>query len=67
MLDDLNDTICALATPPGAGGLGVVRLSGPRAFLIADGVTRRPRAVSCAARKGHTLHRATVVMRRASG
>jgi tRNA modification GTPase len=24
-----NDTICAIATPPGAGGLGIVRISGP--------------------------------------
>lgn len=24
-----TDTICALATPPGAGGLGIVRISGP--------------------------------------
>jgi tRNA modification GTPase len=24
-----TDTICAIATPPGAGGLGIVRLSGP--------------------------------------
>lgn len=26
-----RDTICALATPPGVGGVGIVRLSGPRA------------------------------------
>lgn len=26
---DSSDTICALATPPGAGGIGIVRLSGP--------------------------------------
>jgi tRNA modification GTPase len=30
-----DDTIVALATPPGRGGLGVVRLSGPRALEIA--------------------------------
>lgn len=30
------DTICALATPPGTGGLAVVRLSGNDAFHIAD-------------------------------
>lgn len=28
---DLGDTIAAVATPPGAGGIGIVRLSGPRA------------------------------------
>ncbi len=31
-----KDTIVALSTPPGEGGLGVVRLSGPRAVEIAD-------------------------------
>jgi tRNA modification GTPase len=31
-----NDTIVAISTPPGRGGLGVVRLSGRDAFRIAD-------------------------------
>jgi tRNA modification GTPase len=31
---ELNDTIVALATPPGRGGIGVVRLSGPRSLQI---------------------------------
>ena len=26
---DMNETICAIATPPGIGGVGIVRLSGP--------------------------------------
>jgi tRNA modification GTPase len=30
-----QDTIAAVATPPGRGGIGVVRLSGPRALAIA--------------------------------
>ncbi|HEX5155637.1 MAG TPA: hypothetical protein VFW17_00350, partial [Ktedonobacterales bacterium] len=29
-----DDTIAAIATPPGVGGLGIVRLSGPDAFAI---------------------------------
>lgn len=60
MLDDPQDTICALATPPGTGGLGVIRLSGARAFAIADTVMRHPRRRPCASHKGYTLHRATV-------
>jgi tRNA modification GTPase len=32
---NLDDTIVALATPPGRGGIGVVRLSGPEALKIA--------------------------------
>ncbi len=33
-----NDTICAIATPPGSGGIAVLRLSGPRAKEIAAAV-----------------------------
>ena len=31
-----NDTIAAIATAPGAGGVGIVRLSGPQALRIAQ-------------------------------
>src|SRR5947208_220832 len=31
----LNDTIAAISTPPGRGGIGVVRLSGPQSAAIA--------------------------------
>jgi len=34
---ETDDTICALATPPAAGALALVRLSGPRAYQIATG------------------------------
>ncbi|HWI23547.1 MAG TPA: tRNA uridine-5-carboxymethylaminomethyl(34) synthesis GTPase MnmE, partial [Lysobacter sp.] len=33
-----TDTIVAIATAPGAGGVGVVRLSGPRSRAIAEQV-----------------------------
>ena len=36
-----DDTIVAVATPPGRGGLGVVRLSGPRAATIAGALLDR--------------------------
>jgi len=32
----MDSTICAIATPPGMGGVGIVRLSGPDAFAIAS-------------------------------
>ena len=35
------DTIAAIATPPGAGGIGVLRVSGPRARAIAKALTGR--------------------------
>ncbi len=30
------DTICAIATPPGTGGVGIIRISGPQSFCIAE-------------------------------
>jgi tRNA modification GTPase len=37
-----EDTIVAIATPPGRGGLGVVRLSGSQAIAIATSLIRFP-------------------------
>jgi tRNA modification GTPase len=37
-----EDTIVAIATPPGRGGIGVVRLSGSRALAIAAGLLQLP-------------------------
>ena len=53
-----NDTICAVATPPGTGGLGVIRVSGPLAFSVVDAVSR---CLPCASFVGHTLHRSAIV------
>jgi tRNA modification GTPase len=36
------DTIAAVATPPGRGGIGIVRLSGPGAHAILEVLTGRP-------------------------
>lgn len=36
-----DDTIVAIATPPGRGGLGIVRVSGNKAALIAKSLTGR--------------------------
>jgi tRNA modification GTPase len=41
---NLKDTIVALSTPPGRGGLGIVRLSGPNARTIAGSILHFPRA-----------------------
>src|SRR5882762_6739928 len=37
---NLDDTIVAIATPPGRGGIGVVRLAGPEALAIAHPMLR---------------------------
>jgi len=58
-----DDTIVAIATPPGRGGLGVVRLSGPRAAAMAGDMLdrRRPlaprRATFCRRYAGWTARR----------
>ena len=38
MSSTLNSTIAAIATAPGAGGIAVVRLSGPESYAVAEAV-----------------------------
>ncbi|NNK99550.1 MAG: tRNA uridine-5-carboxymethylaminomethyl(34) synthesis GTPase MnmE [Xanthomonadales bacterium] len=38
----VTETICAIATPPGVGGVGVIRVSGPLCAAIAKQVLGRP-------------------------
>jgi tRNA modification GTPase len=54
-----NDTICAVATPNGVGGIAVIRISGPQSFDISDRVLnhRQP----CSNYDGYSLHRARVM------
>ena len=42
-MHDLSTTLAAIATPPGRGGVGCVRLSGPDALRIARGLFRARR------------------------
>ena len=35
-----NSTIAAIATPPGQGGIAVIRLSGPESYRVAEQVFR---------------------------
>src|SRR5690349_9638472 len=49
-----DDTIAAIATPLGESGLGVVRLSGPRALAVASSFFRPSDKLSQA--PSHTLH-----------
>ncbi len=36
-----NDTICAISTPHGTGGIAVARISGPDAIAITDKIARK--------------------------
>ena len=58
-----DDTIAAIATPLGEGGLAVVRISGPQAFAIADKcflpVGKNSRKPSLAT--SHTIHYGRII------
>jgi tRNA modification GTPase len=64
---NLDDTIVAIATPPGRGGIGVVRLAGPEARIIAAPMLRLEhplepgRAVHCDLVEPSTHHLGTEV------
>ena len=52
MTQHTNDTICAISTPPGVGGIAVIRISGPQALETADRIWRG--APSRRPRRGHS-------------
>ena len=52
------ETIAAISTPPGRGGVAVVRVSGPAAFAVATCLTGRPVDASLAGRFFHAVFKA---------
>jgi tRNA modification GTPase len=58
----LEDTICAIATPAGEGGIGIVRLSGPQALVVASQVVRLRSGDPLSSVPSHTLHLADLVI-----
>lgn len=53
-----DDTICAISTPHGVGGIAVIRLSGPKALEIAQKVWKGKPLTSAAT---HTAHLGTII------
>ncbi len=52
-----TDTICAIATPPGAGAIAVIRISGSMTFEICAALfTPAKRGLDIRQAPGHTLH-----------
>ena len=49
---DINDTIVAISTPPGIGGLAVIRLSGNKALKLASVIFSQDLSDA----KSHTIH-----------
>ena len=56
MLRGLDDTIAAISTPPGEGGIGIVRLSGKDAVAIVRRVFRSTSGRDVAASKRRVFH-----------
>jgi len=56
---ELTDTIVAISTPPGEGGIAVIRVSGPEAILISQKVFKGSRDLSIS--KGHQAHHGWIV------
>lgn len=54
---DLNDTIVALATPPGVGAIGVIRLSGKEALTICNAFFH---GKNLEKQDSHTIHFGTI-------
>lgn len=58
-----DDTICAIATPLGEGGIGVVRLSGGKALETADKVFRGAGGKGLSGMDSHTIRYGHIVNR----
>lgn len=56
-----QDTICAISTAPGAGGVAVIRVSGPEAFAITSNIYRPLKeGKSVLTQKAYTLSYGTI-------
>lgn len=50
----INDTIVAIATPPGEGGISSIRISGENAFAVADKIFHTKSGASLSSKEGYT-------------
>jgi tRNA modification GTPase len=57
-----NDTIAAIATPQGQGGIGIIRVSGPEAFEIVLSIFRRPGGAEAELPPSHHLTYGRIVV-----
>lgn len=62
MQGGLEDTICAIATPMGEGGIGIVRLSGSQSLTVASRVVRLRSSRPLTSVSSHRLYLADLVM-----
>ena len=56
-----ENTICAIITPPGTGGISVIRLSGKDAISIASKVFRKKSGKSLSEARTHSIHHGHII------
>ncbi len=61
MSEIIEETIAAIATPLGEGGIAVIRVSGPEAFSVAEKVFQSAKGISLSKVSSHTIHFGSVV------
>ncbi|MDK2933569.1 MAG: tRNA modification GTPase [Clostridiales bacterium] len=57
----MDDTIAAISTPIGIGGIGIIRISGKDAIDIVDKIFKSPKGKRLTEVKSHTIHYGHVV------
>lgn len=57
----LDDTIAAIATAPGIGGIGIIRVSGPEACDVVNRIFHSKQSVPLGERKTRTIHYGHIV------
>ncbi len=61
MGDGIRDTICAISTPIGEGGIGIIRISGPMAIMVADPVFKIKSGLKLSDLPTHTIHYGEII------
>lgn len=51
-----DDTIAAISTPPGEGGIGIIRLSGKDAIALTAALFHSPRSIQLQTVRSHSIH-----------
>src|SRR3989338_8309200 len=63
----LSDTIAAISTPVGQGGIGIVRLSGDRAIAVVEKMFAAKNGKALSGAKSFTVHYGRIVRRDQDG
>lgn len=61
MISSEFDTIAAISTPLGEGGIGIIRISGKQSIPIASKLFRSPKGIKLENVKTHTIHYGFIV------